>query len=230
LNAALASRKLPLLDVSSSKALNESLNACLSVDDPFINRLVRILTTRCLKQAQYFCSGDLSFEEFLHFGLAMPIYTHFTSPIRRYADVVVHRQLAAITGAGDLFSVERTTTEDIAAIATNINYRHEMAQKAGRDSQNLFTGFFLRKYAESEIPVEQGYVVRVTDSYVFILIPTLGQEGRVPLDSVSRTYAPLDKVRVKLSLVREGDVLSAKLAFKVIEEDADDGAKRARVE
>uniref|UniRef100_A0A7S1W5K4 Ribosomal RNA-processing protein 44 n=1 Tax=Neobodo designis TaxID=312471 RepID=A0A7S1W5K4_NEODS len=230
LNAALAARHLPLLDVSSSKSLNESLNRCMSVDDPFINKLVRILTTRCLKQAQYFCSGDLSFEEFMHFGLAMPIYTHFTSPIRRYADVIVHRQLAAITGAGDLFSIERTSTEDVASIAANINYRHEMAQKAGRDSQNLFTGFFLRKYAENDIPVEDGYVVRTSDAFVFVLVPSLGQEGRVPVETVSQAYKPLDKVRVKLSLIREGDVLSAKLGFRILEQEVEQPEKRSRGE
>ncbi|KAL8489895.1 hypothetical protein ACS0TY_025690 [Phlomoides rotata] len=46
----------------------------------------------------YFCSGDLSPPEFCHNGLAAPMYTHFTSPIRRYADVAVHRLLAASLG------------------------------------------------------------------------------------------------------------------------------------
>lgn len=38
-------------------------------------------------QAVYFCSGDLSPPEFHHYGLAAPVYTHFTSPIRRYAGI-----------------------------------------------------------------------------------------------------------------------------------------------
>jgi exosome complex exonuclease DIS3/RRP44 len=223
LNSALVARGLPPLDTSTSKALNMSLNACKDANDPYLNKLVRILTTRCLKQAQYFCSGDMAYEDFLHYGLAMPIYTHFTSPIRRYADVIVHRQLAAITGFGE-FSVEKTTSEDIGAVAANINYRHEMAQKAGRDSQNLFTGFFLRKYAEAAIPVEKGYVVKVSESFVSVMVPSIGQEGRVPAEVVTRTYRPLDEVRVQIELVREGDVLSARLAFRIVE--ADDDAKR----
>jgi exosome complex exonuclease DIS3/RRP44 len=225
LNKALAARGLPPLDVSTSKALNMSLNTCVDTKDPFLNRLVRILTTRCLKQAQYFCSGDLPYEDFLHYGLAMPIYTHFTSPIRRYADVVVHRQLAAITGTGE-FSADKITTEDIAAIAVNINYRHEMAQKAGRDSQNLFTGFFLRKYAEGDIPIESGYVTKVSEQFVAVMVPSIGQEGRVPIDSMptdmGKQLEPLDRVRVKISLVREGDVLSAKLAFRIAEVEVSD--------
>lgn len=217
LNKALAARGLKPLDTSTSKALNESLNACIDAKDPFINRLVRILTTRCLKQAQYFCSGDLPFDEFLHYGLAMPIYTHFTSPIRRYADVVVHRQLAAITGYGDFFSVERVSTEQIAAVATNINYRHEQAQRAGRDSQNLYTGFFLRNFGEGNIPPEEGYVVRVSETHVAIMVPRYGQEGRVPVEEVQRKYSIFDRVRVKIRLVKEGDVCSAKLAYSIDE-------------
>ncbi|KAF4402707.1 hypothetical protein G4B88_012492 [Cannabis sativa] len=71
------------LDVSSSKALADSLDS--AGNDPYFNKLIRILATRCMTQAVYFCSGDLSPPEYLHYGLASPLYTHFTSPIRRYA-------------------------------------------------------------------------------------------------------------------------------------------------
>uniref|UniRef100_A0A0A9X8B1 Exosome complex exonuclease dis3 n=1 Tax=Lygus hesperus TaxID=30085 RepID=A0A0A9X8B1_LYGHE len=86
------------LDDRSSLTLNRSLDDCVDPHDAYFNKLIRILTTRCLRQAQYFSSGAIPRDEYYHFGLAMPIYTHFTSPIRRYADVVVHRQLAAALG------------------------------------------------------------------------------------------------------------------------------------
>lgn len=47
------------------------------------------MTTRCMMQAQYFCSGTESEAEFRHYGLATPIYTHFTSPIRRYSGALL---------------------------------------------------------------------------------------------------------------------------------------------
>lgn len=82
------------LEVHSSKALADSLDRAEVKDNPYFNKLLRILATRCMQQAVYFSSGEVTEPEFLHYGLATPIYTHFTSPIRRYADVVVHRLLA----------------------------------------------------------------------------------------------------------------------------------------
>jgi exosome complex exonuclease DIS3/RRP44 len=73
------------LDVQSSKSLADSLDKAVLKDDPYFNNLVRIMTTRCMMQAQYFCSGTEAEADFRHYGLASPIYTHFTSPIRRYA-------------------------------------------------------------------------------------------------------------------------------------------------
>ncbi|KAG8515593.1 DIS3-like exonuclease 2 [Galemys pyrenaicus] len=51
--------------------------------------------------ALYFCSGTLRDQaQFQHYALNVPLYTHFTSPIRRFADVVVHRLLATALGEG----------------------------------------------------------------------------------------------------------------------------------
>lgn len=63
--------------------LAESLNKCIKEDNPFFNTMIRILTTRCMMPAIYFTSGTLQKDQFVHYGLAEPIYTHFTSPIRR---------------------------------------------------------------------------------------------------------------------------------------------------
>ena len=72
------------LEVDSAKSLAVSLNAAHIPDEPYFNTLLRIMATRCMMQAVYFCSGMIAEEDFQHYGLATPIYTHFTSPIRRF--------------------------------------------------------------------------------------------------------------------------------------------------
>ncbi|CAI9277863.1 unnamed protein product [Lactuca saligna] len=61
------------LDVSSSKSLADSLDWAVG-DDPYFNKLICILATRCMTQVVYFCSGDLSPPKFHHYGLVAPLY------------------------------------------------------------------------------------------------------------------------------------------------------------
>lgn len=71
------------LKTENSKQFAESLDEAVMGGDPYFNQIVRIMATRCMTQAKYFSSGKVSQPGFLHYGLAAPIYTHFTSPIRR---------------------------------------------------------------------------------------------------------------------------------------------------
>jgi len=66
-----------------AQALAASLDRAVRGDDGYFNKLVRIMATRAMTQAVYFASGDLAPPEYHHYGLAAPLYTHFTSPIRR---------------------------------------------------------------------------------------------------------------------------------------------------
>jgi exosome complex exonuclease DIS3/RRP44 len=154
------------LDVSSSKALATSLDAAQIPNDPFFNTLVRILATRCMLSAEYFPSGTLSQPDFRHYGLATEIYTHFTSPIRRYADVVVHRQLAAAIGYEDLHSSLRDRA-GMESVCKNINYRHRMGQMAGRASVEYFVGQSLK----GKKSVEEAYVMRVLKNGFVVFVP-----------------------------------------------------------
>jgi len=201
------------LDASSSLALTASLDRCAKDDDGYFNKLVRILATRSMQQARYFCSGTLTPADYLHYGLAAPIYTHFTSPIRRYADQMVHRLLAAII---QWEAVPREALDVGAAceLTDNLNQRHTLAQHAGRASVALHTLIFFRnKGAE-----EAAYIIKVRENGVVVLVPRYGIEGivyaaargeRNPFTYDSKTDALIapgctlrtfDKVRVKISV------------------------------
>ncbi len=69
--------------MTSGKTLADTLDKARDPDNPYFNTMLRILGTRCMMQAVYFSSGMIAKEDFVHYGLAAPIYTHFTSPIRR---------------------------------------------------------------------------------------------------------------------------------------------------
>ena len=104
--------------MDSNKELADSLDKAVLPDHPYFNRLLRILTTRCMTQAVYFPAGEVPPELFYHSRLAAPIYTHFTSPIRRYADDMVHRLLAAAEGYAPL--PEEYRQKDFMTSATEV--------------------------------------------------------------------------------------------------------------
>ncbi|XP_030375855.1 exosome complex exonuclease RRP44 [Scaptodrosophila lebanonensis] len=164
------------IETETGLSLSHSLDKCVKADNPYFNTMIRILTTRCMMQAVYFISGSLQKEEFFHYGLAAPIYTHFTSPIRRYSDIMVHRLLAASIGADSTYAqlLERKSNEEL---CHNLNYRHKMAQYAGRASVGLNTHLFFRGKEEDE----EGYVLFVRKNALQVLIPKYGLEGTLYL-------------------------------------------------
>jgi exosome complex exonuclease DIS3/RRP44 len=164
-------------DVSTSKKLADSLDAAVRPDDVYFNTLLRIVATRCMSQAVYCVSGAHSVNERVHYGLAAPLYTHFTSPIRRYADVVVHRLLNAALG------LERAHTslqdsEALKAVADNINVRHRNSQMAARASVELHTHIFFRKKAAET----EARVIRVRANGLIVFVPKFGIEAPVLFD------------------------------------------------
>ncbi|XP_056411478.1 exosome complex exonuclease RRP44 [Hyla sarda] len=201
------------IKTDSAKALADSLDKADSAEFPYLNTLLRILATRCMMQAVYFCSGMDN--DFHHYGLASPIYTHFTSPIRRYADVIVHRLLAVAVGADSTYP-DLTDKHKQAEICKNINFRHKMAQYSQRASVAFHTQLFFKTKG---IVNEEGYILFVRKNAIVVLIPKFGLEGTVFFEGKNKAKCHLifndeipsltvqntsfymfDKVKVKISL------------------------------
>ena len=71
-----------------------------AIHDPVVRKILELFSRKATVKAKYFCAGMLDIAKYQHYALSVPLYTHFTSPIRRYADVLVHRQLDSILQAG----------------------------------------------------------------------------------------------------------------------------------
>jgi exosome complex exonuclease DIS3/RRP44 len=170
------------LHTSSSKELADSLDKCVDPKEPFFNTLVRIMATRCMMSAEYFCSGTQAYPEFRHYGLASEIYTHFTSPIRRYADLVAHRQLAAAIDYEPLAASVRSKGR-LEAVCKNINVRHRNAQFAGRASIEYYVGQALK----GRIVEEEGFVMKVFSNGFVVFVPRFGIESLIRLRDLADT-------------------------------------------
>lgn len=162
--------------VDSSKALADSLDTCVDPNDPYFNTLVRMMATRCMMSAEYFCSGTQAYPEFRHYGLASEIYTHFTSPIRRYADLVVHRQLAAAIDYEAMHPSVRSRAK-LEVVCKNINVRHRNAQMAGRASNEYFVGQALK----GQVVDEEGFIMKIFSNGFVVFVPRFGIESLIRL-------------------------------------------------
>lgn len=171
------------IDVSNSKRLNESLaeieQKAKAQGDDYLGTLLRIITTRSMTQAVYFSSGEVSDPEYLHYGLAAPVYTHFTSPIRRYADVLVHRLLSACLGFASL-PMSLQDSQHMNQFAESINQRHRCAQYAARSSTLLHTVLLFKK--EGGKVREPARIIRILGNGLVVLVPKYGVEGLIHIE------------------------------------------------
>ncbi|MGI2035827.1 ribonuclease R [Rhizobium panacihumi] len=129
-----------------------------------------------------------------HFGLNLMKYAHFTSPIRRYADLIVHRGLVGALGLGEgaITAAEEAQLEDIAAEISTFERR---AMAAERDTINRLIAHHLSERVGQEF---EGRVSGVTKSGLFVSLPTYGADGFVPISTLGRDYFIYDEAHQAL--------------------------------
>ena len=151
-----------------------------------IGQALKIGFLRSLMRARY------AVEPLGHYGLAKKKYTHFTSPIRRYADLVVHRALFQQPG-------QRVADRPLKEVAEHISETERNSDDAERDSRDVKMFAFLNAQLKSAHPAR--YPALVTDVRnfgFFVDVTGLGMSGLVPLSGVSDDFYQFDATRGQL--------------------------------
>lgn len=104
-----------------------------------------------MKPAEYFATGNQDYEDYFHYALGVKYYTHFTSPIRRYADVVTHRLLqASLTPNPEVEKLESDgsidTYDQTLKISKTCNEKKKAARLAQEASSKLFLCLCLERF------------------------------------------------------------------------------------
>jgi ribonuclease R len=181
-------------------------------------RMLNYALLRCMKQARY------AAENLGHFGLASKCYCHFTSPIRRYPDLVVHRILRAALAAGEHTGDRRAekqlaiATSHLGEIAEHTSKRERVAMEAERDVVELKKVQFMQQHLGEEF---NGFITGVTAFGFFVELEELFVEGLVHITTLDDDlYSYIEKQhsligRRSKQVFRIGDTARVKVAAVV---------------
>ncbi|WP_170383863.1 ribonuclease R [Ruegeria atlantica] len=166
--------------VLQTRHLNALLNAAAGTEDA---ELINLTTLRSMAQAYY------NPENFGHFGLALRNYAHFTSPIRRYADLIVHRALISAHGWGK----DGLTEDEIARLdetATHISDTERRSMMAERDTTDRYLAAYLSERVGNEF---SGRISGIARFGAFVKMDETGADGLVPVRSLGREFFHFDR-------------------------------------
>ena len=167
--------KLTKGQVLKTAHINALLNAAR---DSGHSELINMSTLRAMSQAYY------SPDNIGHFGLAFRSYAHFTSPIRRYADIIVHRALITAHGWGN-DGLKDYELERLYKTAEHISNTERRSMAAERDTVDRYLAAYLAEHRGIEFT---GRISGVVKFGVFIRLDETGAEGLVPVRTIAREF------------------------------------------
>lgn len=194
------------IDSASSGALQNSL---FRVDDSDLRKGMETLLLKSMPRAKYYVAGKTAKVLWPHYALNLPLYAHFTSPTRRYADIVVHRQLEAVLSDGKVEFTE--DMENLVKTVESSNTKKDSAQNAQDQSIHIESCRIMdkkRQEANGDL-IAEGIVLCVYESAFDILIPEWGFEKRVHCDQLPLKKAEFRKEKRVLELYWEKGVPSS---------------------
>ncbi|MFP4274701.1 MAG: ribonuclease R [Paracoccaceae bacterium] len=175
--------------------LNQLLDQAAGTDEA---ELINLSTLRSMTQAYY------SPANFGHFGLALQAYAHFTSPIRRYADLVVHRALITAHGWGE-DGLSRDEIDRMEQTATHISDTERRSMMAERDTTDRYLAAYLSDRVGAEFT---GRISGIARFGVFVKLDETGADGLIPMRALGHEYFHFDRDAGTLMGADTGTVIS----------------------
>ena len=190
---------IPRRGKSPKKDARFSRQARLARGRSQIKRALNFLVLRTLKQAVY------DVVNVGHFGLAAPDYLHFTSPIRRYPDLIVHRLLKHALKADGLPAggtpPKPPTREELTRMAVESSTHERRAMQAEREVIDLYRAFLMREHVGEEY---EGIIGGVAQFGLFVQIESPFVEGLVKVDTIGDDQYHYDERTMRLVGARSG--------------------------
>ncbi|MCD5381924.1 MAG: ribonuclease R [Candidatus Pacebacteria bacterium] len=195
--------------IVSSKEINKMLKG---IEGKPEEELIKTATIRSMAKAIY------TTKNIGHFGLAFKFYTHFTSPIRRYPDLMVHRMLRRHLDQSPISKKELTKYENLSAQSSE---REMTAVRAERDSIKYKQVEYMQGKVDQEF---DGTVTGVTDWGVYVEDKESRAEGMVRLASIKGDYYEHDAKKYRIKGQRTGRTLSlgADVRIKLVRADMEE--------
>ena len=181
--------------VLKTRHLNALLAAAEGTDH---DELINMSTLRSMTQAYY------SPKNFGHFGLALQAYAHFTSPIRRYSDLVVHRALISAHGWGS-DGLGREDIERLEPTAAHISETERRSMMAERDTTDRYLASFLSERVGTELT---GRISGIAKFGAFVRLDETGADGLIPIRTLGNEFFHFDRDAATLTGSETGTLIT----------------------